>query len=162
MNILDNKDRLGSLLLIVFSLAYLKASFDIPLDPTNTDTLTSRTLPISLAVTSLICCLVQLLLPVASGTEKNIGSTLKGLQWRTTFMLIILMFLYALAFDLLGFMLAGMLFLFLGFIILGERRIILSITVSVGLVLFLWIILVQGFGLYLDKGSLYVMLFGVQ
>lgn len=160
MNILDNKDKLGSLLLLMFSLAYLVVSFDIPLDPTAAEVFTSRSLPIGLAVMTIICCLLQLSQSDIVGDQESLRTTVKDLHWKPMILLSVLMFIYALSFDLLGFMLASALFLLLGFMILGERRFTLAAGVAVGLPVFMWLILTQGFGVYLDHGSFYRMVMG--
>jgi putative tricarboxylic transport membrane protein len=69
--------------------------------------------------------------------------------------LILLMAVYVTTFNYLGFVLASALFLQIAFMLLGERRLLLSVCVSLGLILLLWFILTQIFGLYLDSGTLY-------
>jgi putative tricarboxylic transport membrane protein len=62
---------------------------------------------------------------------------------------------YAAVFSYLGFVVASVLFMQAAFFVLGERSLLISVSVSVGLVAFLWIFLTQVFGLYLDKGALF-------
>ena len=57
--------------------------------------------------------------------------------------------------DIRGFVIASVLFLQAAFFVLGERRFLISVSVSVGLVFFLWIFLTRVFGLYLDTGALF-------
>ncbi len=69
--------------------------------------------------------------------------------------LILLMGIYAAVFSYLGFVVASVLFLQAAFYVLGERRFLVSVSISVGLVLFLWVFLTRVFGLYLDNGALF-------
>ena len=49
MYLLNNKDRVGSLLILVFAIVYLKYALDLPLDPTaGDDSFNARTLPVGL------------------------------------------------------------------------------------------------------------------
>jgi putative tricarboxylic transport membrane protein len=159
MNIFDNRDRLGNLLLLTFSLVYLRYIFDIPLDPAGQDQFfTARTLPWGLALLAIVCSLVQLASP--SENQPKASSLFANLHWKSMFLLTILMLVYSLAFSFLGFAIATFLFLLTGFAILGERRLWLSLSVAGGLVLFLWAVLTQLFDLYLDNGTLFRLLFG--
>lgn len=161
MRILDNKDRAGGLLLLVFSVAYLRYAWVLPLDPTATSgSFTPRTLPIGLAVAAILFSLIQLFLSMRPESDARISLSVKGYRWTPMLLLVAVMTAYSLVFELLGFVLSSFLFLQLGFLILGERRILLSAAVAGGLVFFLWAMLTQVFGLYLDVGNLYRMLFG--
>ena len=161
MQILDNKDRVGGLLLLAFSVAYLRYAWVLPLDPTATSgSFTPRTLPIGLAVAAILFSLIQLLLSTRVKSDSRISTAVKGYKWKPMLLLVAVMTVYSLVFDLLGFLLSSFLFLQLGFLILGERRILLSAGIAAGLVFFLWAMLTQVFGLYLDVGDLYRTLFG--
>lgn len=156
MNILNDKNKLGSLLILTFALAYLMASFSIPLDTTANEAFNSRTLPLSLAVMTIFCCLLQL--SQTGDADVKIDDEVKSLHWQPMLKLSVLMLVYAFIFDFLGFLPASFLFLFVGFFILGERRIILAILIAATLPFFMWLIMTQGFGLYLDAGDLYRLL----
>ena len=55
MRVLDNKDRVGGLLLLAFSVAYLRYAWVLPVDPTAADeAFSAKTLPIGLAVTATV------------------------------------------------------------------------------------------------------------
>jgi hypothetical protein len=108
MHLLDNKDRIGSLLLLVFSFTYLQYAFELPLDPT-------------------------------AGDES----------------------FNALLFSKLGFVFSSYLFLHASFLVLGERRILVSGVIAASLVVFLWLMLTRVFGIFLDSGDLYRFLYGL-
>ncbi len=161
MRVLDNKDRIGALLLLTFSVTYLRYAWVLPLDPTATDSsFTARTLPIGLAAMAILFSLIQLATSFRERADSRISDSVRGFRWRPTVMLLAAMAGYSLLFDTLGFVLGSFVFLLLGFLILGERRLLLSAGVAAGLVGFLWVLLTQAFGLYLDSGDLYRLLFG--
>lgn len=156
MRLLDNKDRAGSLLILAFSSAYLRYALVLPLDPTaSVESFTPRTLPVGLAIGAILLAFVQLFLSVRQGEENSVSASVRGFNWRPAILLTLAMTVYAMAFDVLGFLPASYLFLLSGFFILGERRIVLSAMVAAALVLFLWVTLTQLFGLYLHPGDLF-------
>ncbi len=75
-------------------------------------------------------------------------------------LLTVLMLAYSLLFSFLGFLLATFLFLFGGFFVLGERNLWLSVSVSAGLSVFMWLILTQLFELYVDSGTVFRVIAG--
>lgn len=155
--LIDNKQRVGALLLLAFSVAYLRLAMSIPVDPTGShEVFSARTLPLGLSAATILLSLLQLVLP-AAGDEK-ISDAARGLSWRPAVLLVVLMAAYALLFEVLGFVLASVLFLQAGFVILGERRWLRSLAVSTGLVVFMWFVLSRVFGLYLDSGAIFRVL----
>lgn len=156
MYFFDNKDRLGAFILLVFSLIYLRSSMDIPLDPFDLEVgFTSRSLPIFLSVSAIFISILLVFFSVYDSEAKPVSDELSHIGWRPMLALILLMAVYVTTFNYLGFVLASALFLQIAFMLLGERRLLLSVCVSLGLILFLWFILSQVFGLYLDSGMLY-------
>ena len=156
MYFFDHKDRLGAFILLVFSLIYLRSSMDIPLDPFDLEVgFTSRSLPIFLSVSAIFISILLVFFSVYDSEAKPVSDELSHIGWRPMLALILLMAVYVTTFNYLGFVLASALFLQIAFMLLGERRLLLSVCVSLGLILFLWFILTQVFGLYLDSGTLY-------
>ncbi len=161
MYLIDNKNRVGSLLILLFSLSYLSEALELPVDLTaGGEFFTSRTLPVGLALASIAFALIQLLLPSAGTPEETITDSVEAFRWRPAVLLVLLMTVYAMSFQFLGFSLASALFLFLGFVVLGERRFLHAALLAVGMVVFLWALLTQVFGLYLDNGRLLAMIGG--
>lgn len=161
MRALDNKDRVGGLLILAFSLVYLRYALVLPLDPlAGGETFTSRTMPIGLSIAAIAFSIIQIFISVQARDGNRISDAVQGFNWLPTLLLILLMAAYSLLFDFLGFIVASYLFLHIGFLILGERRILLSTIVAGGLVAFLWVMLVQVFGLYLDSGNVFRAMVG--
>lgn len=156
MHCFDNKERLGALILLVFSLIYLRSSMDIPMDPFDLEVgFTSRTLPIFLSAGAIIISILLVLFSVFDSETRPVSDEFRHIGWKPMLALILLMAVYVTTFNYLGFVIASILFLQIAFMLLGERRLLLSACISVGLILFLWLILTQVFGLYLDSGMLY-------
>lgn len=156
MHFFDHKDRLGAFILLVFSLIYLRSSMDIPLDPFDLEVgFTSRSLPIFLSVSAIFISILLVFFSVFDSDAKPVSDELSHIGWKPMLALILLMAVYVTTFNYLGFVLASALFLQIAFMLLGERRLLLSVCVSLGLILLLWFILTQIFGLYLDSGMLY-------
>ena len=157
-SIFDNRARVGSLLLILFSLFYLRYIYDIPIDTQfGETTISARTLPMGLAILMIVFSLVQFFI---GEDGPSISSSVKGYQWRTTISLCVLMLVYSLVFSFLGFVISTLCFLLVGFYILGEKRWKLSLSVAFGLTLFMWGILTQLLDLYLDNGEVLRLILG--
>lgn len=155
----DNKDRVGASLILAFSLFYLRSSWSIPIDPFDAQVgFTSKTLPIFLGSCAFVISLLLLFISYLKSEGDSILEGIRGYDWRPVLALILLMTAYVTLFSFLGFVLASALFLQSAFFLLGERRLFVSLSVSLGLVLFLWLLLTQVFGLYLDEGTLYRVL----
>ena len=61
MNFINNKDRVGSSLILLAALVYLNAAFEIPINQVMGDgVFTARTIPIALSSLTIVVCLVQI------------------------------------------------------------------------------------------------------
>lgn len=161
MNFLTNKDKVGSCFILLFSLVYLTAIFEIPVSQSlSYDVVNARTLPFCLALLSIVICVITLFSSTSESEEESLLDAVEGFYWKPCLMLVGLMFVYGLLFDYLGFIMATSVFLYCGFYILKEKRRIFALAVALGVTMFMWIILTQVFGIYLDSGELYRMIFG--
>ena len=128
----------------------------IPVDSFDAEIgFTSNTLPIFLGSCAFAISLLLLFISYLQSEGEAISEGARDYDWKLVLALILLMAAYVALFSYLGFVLASALFLQSAFFLLGERRLLVSISVSLGLVLFLWLLLTQVFGLYLDGGTLY-------
>ena len=156
MRFLDNKDNVGSSLILLFALVYLNATFDVPVYRVfSGEVFTARTLPTFLAILTIAICLIQIFIPAKGADDESISKAIAGFQWKPCLLLTVSMLLYGLTFKYFGFSLATFLFLFAGFTILKEKRYLVSATISGGVVLFMWVVLTQLFDIFLDSGDLY-------
>ena len=156
MRFLDNKDKVGSSIILLFALVYLNAIFDVPVYRVfSGEIFTARTLPTFLAILTIGICLIQLFIPAKGTEDESISKAIVGFQWQPCLLLTTSMLLYGLTFKFFGFSLATFLFLFIGFSILKEKRYLVSATISGAVVLFMWVVLTQLFDIFLDSGDLY-------
>lgn len=156
INFFDNKERVGAFLLLVFSLFYLRSSLHIAVDSFDLQIgFTSKTLPVFLATCGILVSTSLLVLSCLRSQKESILDIVRHFDWKPTLGLILLMAIYVSVFSYLGFVVASVLFLLTAFFLLGERRLLVSLSIALAVVLFLWLILTQIFGLYLDSGSLY-------
>lgn len=154
VRVLDDKDRLGSLLVLAFTIPYLRYALVLPLDPlAGEETFSAATLPVGLAALAICLAFVQLLLSARGADERRISEAVRGFRWKPAMLLVVAMTAYALLFEVLGFALASFAFLVSAFLVLGERRLWLTVSVAAGLVLFLWAVLTLGFSLQLEAGA---------
>lgn len=151
-----HKEKVGALLFMMFSIAYgaLIPRIDIPFF-LQEDVFTSKTMPTALAILGGIVSFLIIVLPSSSNEEDRVEAAFKGLDWKNTILLVILMVIYGLTIKVVGFILSTILFLILGFWILGERRIKVILLSSIPLVVIFWYVLSQLLDIYIDPGSLF-------
>jgi len=161
MRFLDDKDRLGSLIILLFSIVYLRYALLLPTEVLGrAASFNARTLPVGLAVAAIVLSIVQFAVSHRNPREHGFVAGVRGFDWRTAALLTVSMVLYAALFEFFGFLLASTLFLLAGFTIMGERRLVRS-TLTAGLISFgLWAVLTRLFNLYLDSGRLVQVLTG--
>ena len=161
MKFLNNKDKVGSSLVLLFALFYLSATFDIPIYRMSTgEQFTARSLPMFLSILAIVICLIQIFIPAREAADETISDAIAGFQWKPCLLLTGAMLVYGLTFQFLGFLVATFLFLFAGFAILKENRYLLSAAISGSVAVFMWVVLTQLFDIYLDTGDLYRLVAG--
>ena len=157
-----NKDRIGALFFLVLSLFYGLMTFKIPLNVmAKTASFTARTVPITLAVCGIIISLLILILPSPDADGRNtIIKTFRGFKWKRAGLLLVLMIFYGLIIKLAGFIISTILFLIVGFRILGEKRVKILLLASIPFVVVYWFLLNKILVIYLEPGSLFFFLGG--
>lgn len=148
MNWLNNRDRIGALLMLVFSLAYLSQVGNIRLLPFLQDAaFNPRTLPYVLAGLGIILSIIMLF--QAPKTDAGIGSW-KALSFGRAALLCLAMVVYGLGVRPLGFVFMTTLFLVAGFLIMGERNWKVIVGASFPIALFFWYLMDQILGISLQ------------
>ncbi len=163
MNFLSRKDKIGAALLLAFSLIYLRFAFDIPTSELpESEFFSARTLPFALSACSIAVSMTILLRRSPEREGEGPATALRNLHWAPAGGLVLAMLAYSMLFGALGFHLATFLFLAAGFLIMGERRLLLVAGLSLALVFATWLITSVLFGMYIDSGDLIRFLFPVE
>jgi putative tricarboxylic transport membrane protein len=82
----------------------------------------------------------------------------KGKVWSKTIWLFVDMAIYGFIMPFFGFIISSIIFLLVGFYILGERRWILMILTAVLVVIGLWFLLSILMGVYIAPGEIFYMM----
>ena len=154
------REKVGALVMLLFSIAYGLLATQITLTfLAQQETFTSRTMPYALSAIGILLSLMILILPTADESGKrSLAKETAGMDWKTAILLVALMFGYGLTMKWLGFILASIFFLLVGFWILGERRWKLMVLTAIPLVLVLWGIMSMLLGVYIAPGDIFYQL----
>jgi len=154
------REKVGALIMLLFSVAYGLLATKIPLTfLSREETFTARTMPYALAAMGVFLSLAILILPTADPEgKKSLGEVTKGMDWSTAILLVVLMMAFGLTMKWLGFIIASIVFLLVGFWILGERRKKLMLLAAIPLVLVLWGIMSVLLGVYIAPGEIFYQL----
>ena len=148
-----SKTRIGGLTFLLLSIAYGYSATSIPLFPgEELEPFSARTLPYFLAILGCVLSLFLLLFGRDGDSVDEASTT--DLDWRLAASLLALMVAYGLALEWLGFLIATILFLIIGFWLLGERRPKILLAVSVPFTLGFWSLLTKALDIYLAPGQI--------
>ena len=155
-----NRDKVGALFFLMFSIAYGVLATQIPLTfIAEKESFNARTMPYALGIVGTALSFLMLVLPpAASGEQAGIKAAFRGLDWPRVGLLLGMMVFYGLTLRFLGFVISSILFLVGGFIILDERRLWLILVGSVPLVLFIWFLMSRILGMYIAPGEIFYMM----
>lgn len=154
------REKVGALIILLFSISYGLLATKIPLTfLAQQETFTPRTMPYALAVMGALLSFLILVLPTVDPKgKKSLPEETRGFDWATAVLLTALMLIYGLAMKWLGFILASIVFLLIGFWILGERRVKLMLLTAIPLVCLLWAIMSLLLGVYIAPGEIFYQL----
>ncbi|MEM7709633.1 MAG: tripartite tricarboxylate transporter TctB family protein [Pseudomonadota bacterium] len=139
------KDRIGGALILAFCLFYAWKIGDIRLLPFQRgEAFTARTMPMVLAVLAVGLSAILLIKP-GNGERP----AFRGLDWGRVGFFLAWMSAYGLTVRPLGFLISTILFLAVGFAVLGERRLWMLGAVAVPLVALFWLLMTQGLDVYI-------------
>ncbi|HIG43572.1 MAG: tripartite tricarboxylate transporter TctB family protein [bacterium] len=142
--------RLVGLIFLVLSCAYIYFAGEIPLDFwSEEEVFNARTMPYMIGTCSILCSALLIAMP---STHFN-WNALRGLNWFPAGLLLVMLSLYGLLLEDLGFVIATTLLLLISFAMLGERKITRMVSISLGLALGFWLLMDQ-LGIYLAPGLL--------
>lgn len=154
------REKVGALLILLFSISYGLLSTKIPLTfLAQQEIFTPRTMPYALSIMGAILSFLILVLPtVDPAGKRSLAEETEGFEWSTALFLTAAMLIYGLIMKWLGFILASIVFLLIGFWVLGERRIKLMLFTAVPLVAVLWGIMSLLLGVYIAPGEIFFKL----
>ncbi len=154
------REKVGALLILMFSISYGLLATRIPLTfLAQQETFTPRTMPYALAILGFVLSFLILVLPTTDPTgKKSLREETRGFEWSTAVFLTASMLIYGLIMKWLGFILASIFFLLIGFWILGERRKLLMFFTAIPLVFLLWGIMSLLLGVYIAPGEIFYQL----
>ncbi|MFW2368479.1 MAG: tripartite tricarboxylate transporter TctB family protein [Desulforhopalus sp.] len=154
------REKVGALVMLLFSIAYGLLATNIQLTfLSQQETFTARTMPYALAVMGSLLSLAILVFPTVDPAGRNsLREETSGMDWATAIQLVVLMMFFGLTMKWLGFIVASILFLLVGFWILGERRVKLMLFAAIPLVFVLWGIMSVLLGVYIAPGEIFYQL----
>jgi putative tricarboxylic transport membrane protein len=154
------REKVGALLMLLFSAAYGILATRIPLTfLSHQETFTARTMPYALAIMGVFLSIAILVSPVVDPSgEKSLAKETKGMDWSTAILLVALMLLFGLTMKWLGFIISSIVFLLIGFWVLGERRKKRMLFAAIPLVIVLWCIMSLLLGVYIAPGEIFYQL----
>jgi putative tricarboxylic transport membrane protein len=154
------REKVGALILLLFSVSYGLLASKITLTfLSQQETFTARTMPYALSVMGVVLSLAILVLPTTDPAGKSsLGEETKGMDWLTAILLVVLMLVFGLTMKWLGFIIASIFFLLIGFWILGERRKKLMLFAAISLVSVFWAIMSLLLGVYIAPGEIFYQL----
>ncbi|NRA86073.1 MAG: tripartite tricarboxylate transporter TctB family protein [Rhizobiales bacterium] len=137
-------DRIGAVILMVFSIAYGALTYQIPLLSFQADAaFTAQTLPKALSVLGVVLSLILFF------TSKNNDlPDVEGFKWVSAILICILMVTYGFTVRPVGFIISTSVFLISAEYVLGERRKNILIFSTIPVVLFFWYLMSQVLGVY--------------
>lgn len=156
------KNTIGSIFFLIFSSFYFYNVFYIKQMPGGQfEVMTPSTFPFYVGLSGIIISVILLILSVIEKQKVYLTlDYLKKLDFKTVFYFVLLMVFYGYTMRSLGFIIATIIFLSLGFLILKERNIkrifLISFCISIGFYLLLNNVL----GVYIDPGIFIEKLLG--
>ncbi len=152
---IKNKDHIGGMVFLALSVAYGYYAYNIRMFPGDQfEPFNAQTLPVALAWAGGIVSILML-----ATADRSPGNSLSiaGLDVGLVAKLMVLVFLFAQALEWVGFLLSTILFLLIGYWLLGERRIKTLLIASVPFAVCFWFLLSQLLDIYLAPGKLWTM-----
>ncbi|UTJ06724.1 tripartite tricarboxylate transporter TctB family protein [Arcobacter roscoffensis] len=156
------KNSIGAIFFLVFSCFYFYNVFNIKKMPgSQFEVMTASTFPFYIGVAGIVISILILILSIVKKDEDILSlSYLKTLDFKTTALFILAMIFYGFTIRTLGFIIATIIFLGIGFLILKERNLKRIFLISVGVSVGFYLILNNLLGVYIDPGMIFDSLAG--
>ncbi|MCO4784515.1 MAG: tripartite tricarboxylate transporter TctB family protein [Marinomonas atlantica] len=152
------KDHIGGLVFLCLSAAYGYYTGDISMLPGDEyQPFNAQTLPNILAYLGGILSIALIL---TASRDPGDRLSLKGYDFPIVVKLLVLVILFSVALEWVGFLLSTILFLIGGYWLLGERRVKILLVASIPFAVFIWFALSQLLDIYLAPGRLFTTMFG--
>jgi putative tricarboxylic transport membrane protein len=146
------KSRISSLIFLSLFAAYGYLSWDIPLDIWAEESgFTARTFPQIVAAGGMLVACLHLVF--ATPVNLNLHDLRTQFRWLEPLLLVLTMAGYALLLVPLGFVFATALFLLTAMLILGEKRVLVVVSITLGVPL-VFLGLMTLLGIHLETGVL--------
>lgn len=148
------KNVIGSIFFLIFSSFYFFNVFSIKQMPGGQfEVMTPSTFPYYIGLSGIVISLVLLVLSLmAKDNDKISLAYLKTLDFKSIVLFIAVMIFYGFTIRTLGFIIATIIFLVLGFLILKERNLKRIFLISIGVSVGFYLILNNLLGVYIDPG----------
>jgi len=157
------KTRIGSIFFLIFSSFYFYQSFTITLLPgSHFETMTARTFPYYLGIIGIVISGLMLIFTYIRVDSEDIIDlkNFKTFDFKKGAYFIVAMLFYAFTIRTLGFIIATIIFLIIGFNILEEKRWKVILLTSFGVSVVFWFLLTQILGVYIEQGVVFDYLLG--
>jgi len=150
------KNTIGSLFFLAFSIFYFINVFSIKKMPGgHFEVMTASTFPYYIGLAGIIISTMILIFSFIEKDEEILSlSYLKTLDFKTTVYFVGAMMFYGFTIRSLGFILATIIFLLIGFVLLKERNIKRILLISVGVSVGFYLILNNVLGVYIEPGMI--------
>ena len=148
-----SKNRLGALVILVFSVGYGYLALDLPSIPSFEDAIDPSSLPIALSIVGVVISMLIFLIPAES--PSIVTTALSAIKPKNLYRvggLLALMVAYGTVMNPLGFLISTVFFLATGFWIMGERKPKAILIISTVTPFAFWLSLTQFLDIYLDSG----------
>jgi putative tricarboxylic transport membrane protein len=159
------KTRVGSLFFLAFSAIYFYQSFNIHLLPgSHYESMTARTFPFYLGIMGMVVAGMMLLFSYIKFDVDDLfdWERLKTFDFKKGIYFVVAMLFYGFTIRTLGFIIATIIFLIIGFRILEEKSWKIILFTSFGVSIVFWFLLTQILGVYIEQGMIFDYLLGAQ
>lgn len=158
------KNAIGSIFFLAFSSFYFFNVFSIKKMPgSQFEVMTASTFPFYLGLGGIIISSLILVLSfVKKDNDFLTFEYLRKLDFKTTFYFVLAMLFYGFTIRTLGFIIATIIFLTIGFLLLKEKNIKRILLISSGVSIGFYLLLNNVLGVYIDPGMVYEYFVGVE